>query len=60
MNVQQIKEIASKRGISASKMKKADLIRAIQKAEGNPDCFASGQSDRCGQLNCLWRDDCAC
>ncbi len=59
MNIQAIKEIAKKKGIMAGKLNKTDLIRTIQKAEGNYDCFASSQADKCGQAKCLWRKDCA-
>lgn len=58
MNVNEIKVIAKERGIVAGKMKKGELIRAIQEKEGNPCCFATDQADRCGQTNCLWRGDC--
>ncbi|MBW1798441.1 MAG: SAP domain-containing protein [Deltaproteobacteria bacterium] len=30
------------------------LIRSIQRAEGNPDCFLKGGDD-CAQLACSWR-----
>lgn len=30
------------------------LIRSIQRAEGNPDCFLKGDED-CEQLHCAWR-----
>ena len=33
------------------------LIRSIQRAEGNPDCYRSGQVN-CDQLDCLWRKHC--
>jgi hypothetical protein len=33
------------------------LIRSIQRAEGNPDCYRSGQVD-CDQLDCVWRKYC--
>jgi hypothetical protein len=33
------------------------LIRSIQRAEGNPDCFLKGNPD-CDQLNCAWRAYC--
>ena len=36
---------------------KTDLIRAIQKAEGNFDCFATAKNS-CDQMNCCWRSDC--
>ncbi len=30
------------------------LIRSIQRAEGNPECFLKGAKD-CSQLECAWR-----
>lgn len=58
MKLQQIKEMAASRGLHAGKMKKGELVRAIQEDEGNIPCFDTGKSDECGQLNCLWREDC--
>ncbi len=34
-----------------------ELIRSIQRAEGNPDCFRQAQS-HCDQLGCAWRPYC--
>ena len=36
---------------------KTDLIRSIQKKEGNFDCFSTA-ANYCDQSNCSWRDDC--
>ncbi len=58
MKVNDIKEIARQRGINPTKMKKVELIRAIQADEGNPACFCTGYKEECGQLCCLWREDC--
>lgn len=33
------------------------LIRSIQRAEGNPDCFMKGEDD-CDRLDCSWRIYC--
>jgi hypothetical protein len=33
------------------------LIRSIQRAEGNPDCFGKGV-DKCDRLDCAWRHYC--
>jgi hypothetical protein len=30
------------------------LIRSVQRAEGNPDCFLKGY-DNCDQPDCAWR-----
>ena len=58
MKLDEIKSIAKQHDIKAGKLKKADLIRAIQRAEGNDDCFESGRADYCDQEFCLWRQDC--
>jgi hypothetical protein len=58
MKLEEIKEIAKRHGIKAGKMKKADLVRAIQAAEANNQCFDTGASSTCGQDGCLWREDC--
>ncbi|MFP4086673.1 MAG: hypothetical protein ACLFUL_07755 [Desulfobacteraceae bacterium] len=33
------------------------LIRSIQRAEGNPDCFMRGYGD-CDRTDCAWRPYC--
>ena len=38
-------------------LSKAELIRRIQKAEGNFDCFGTAK-DYCDQFQCCYRDDC--
>lgn len=58
MKQQEIKEIARQRGLTVGKMNKSDSIRAIQKAEGNPLCYNTSKAAECGQLKCLWREDC--
>lgn len=58
MKLEEIKEIAKKHDIKAGKMKKAELIRAIQAAEGNDVCFETGKAAECAQDDCLWRSDC--
>lgn len=58
MKIQEIKAIAKTSGIKAGNLKKPELIQAIQKAEGNFDCFGSATSGYCDQTNCLWRKDC--
>jgi len=35
----------------------AKLIRSVQRAEGNTDCFQKGIVD-CDQLDCKWRSFC--
>ncbi|MEI7816030.1 MAG: Rho termination factor N-terminal domain-containing protein [Desulfuromonadales bacterium] len=59
MKLDEIKEIARQHDIKVGKMKKAELIAAIQVAEKNEVCFETGTADSCGQNDCLWREDCA-
>jgi len=58
MRINQVREIARKQGIYTARMSKADIVRAIQRAEGNFDCFGSAVDGYCDQENCLWRKDC--
>jgi len=58
MKLSEVKKIAALRGIQTEKMKKTEIIRTIQEAEGNRACFASGEATVCGQEDCLWRGDC--
>ncbi len=58
MKMQDIKAIAADMGIKAGRIKKADLIRAIQVEEGNYDCFGSERIQSCAEQGCLWREDC--
>jgi hypothetical protein len=39
------------------KYSKKDLIKSIQRAEGNFDCFGTAQNN-CNQTVCCWRNDC--
>lgn len=39
------------------KYSKKELIRKIQKSEGNFECFATAK-DCCDQPKCCWREDC--
>lgn len=59
MNLKEIKEIAAERGVKAGKMKKSELVRAIQETEGNPACFDTGRSTTCAENACLWKQDCS-
>ena len=57
MNVKEIKSIAKNFGINPGKLKKAELIQAIQSAEHNQPCFGTTDGN-CNQEACLWRQDC--
>jgi len=58
MTLKQVKDIAKTKGIKAGNMKKTDIIRTIQRTEGNFDCFGTTMEGACNQANCLWREDC--
>jgi len=58
MKLEEIREIAKKRNIKSGKLNKKELVRLVQLSEGNPACYDSNMSQKCGQHNCLWRDDC--
>ena len=59
MRVKDIRDRAQLLGIpKTARMKKAELIKAIQLKEGNTDCFGSGPEMDCGETDCLWREDC--
>jgi hypothetical protein len=58
MNLQQVKTIAKEKGVKSGNLKKVELVQAIQSAESNEPCYATGKADVCGQEACLWKDDC--
>jgi hypothetical protein len=58
MQMKKMREIAKKMGVDPGKMSRTALIRAIQRAEGNADCFATTHVNECNQVHCLWRVDC--
>lgn len=58
MKLDDIREIARQHGIKSGKIKKAELIRTIQNAELNEQCFEAGKAGSCGQDACLWRSLC--
>jgi hypothetical protein len=58
MNMQDIRAIAQEQGIRPGRTTKVDLVRRIQRSEGNFDCFATAAEQDCDQSGCLWRADC--
>ena len=57
MNIEKVRKKARVLGIKPYGMKKLDLIREIQKKEGNFPCFGTA-TDYCDQLDCCFREDC--
>jgi hypothetical protein len=58
MDIKEIRKIAKNMRVGTKGMGKADLVRAIQRAEGNFDCFGTAMDEECDQESCLWREDC--
>jgi hypothetical protein len=58
MRLSEVEKKAKGLGIRDTwRLSKRDLIRTIQKKEGNFDCFATARKF-CDQLACSWRSDC--
>ncbi len=58
MKLEEVRRMAKLQSISPGKLSKTELIRAIQKIEGNFDCFATAYDGVCNQAGCSWREDC--
>ena len=58
MTIRQLKEIAKTRGLIIRNMKEENIIRILQRAEGNAECFRNAKGEACNQHICLWRSMC--
>jgi hypothetical protein len=58
MNMQEIRAIAKSQKIDSVGLAKIDIIRTLQRKEGNFDCYATAYDGVCDQLDCMWREDC--
>lgn len=59
MTVEEVRNRAKTLGVAVTaRMRKGDMIRTIQQAEGNQDCFGSAWRFDCPWDNCCWRGDC--
>lgn len=58
MNMKHIRSLAKSLEVEPGQLSKPELIRQIQIAEGNFDCYASAKDGECDQLGCTWRSDC--
>lgn len=58
MRFQDIQKMAKGMGINTYRMKKMDIIHAIQRKENNIECFGTDRADHCEEQGCLWRSDC--
>ena len=59
MRIDEVRERAKDLGLATTaRMRKAEVIRAIQRAEGHQDCFGSAWRYDCPWFDCCWRGDC--
>ncbi|MFA5145177.1 MAG: SAP domain-containing protein [Candidatus Omnitrophota bacterium] len=58
MRLSEIEKKARSMGVKDTwKYSKRELIKTIQRKEGNFDCFGTARGN-CGQMACCWRPDC--
>ena len=57
MKINEIKKKAKSLGVNPKNMKKADLVHAIQKAEGYRECFGKS-GGQCPYTSCCFMEDC--
>lgn len=58
MKLTDVQALAKTKGIGPDKLSKTNLIRILQKDEGNFDCYATAYDGECDQSDCCWREDC--
>lgn len=58
MNMHEVRAVAKSHKIDAAGLAKIDIIHALQRKEGNFDCYATAYAGVCDQTDCLWREDC--
>ena len=59
MTLEEIRLIAQSHSINADGLERLELVRAIQSAEGNEQCFGTDTASTCGQIDCCWREPCS-
>lgn len=57
MTIPEVKTKARQLGVVPGRMKKLDLIHAIQNAEGNTPCYGTTAGD-CPNADCCFIQDC--
>ncbi len=58
MTLEEIRLIAQSHGINADGPEMLELVRAMQSAEGNEQCFGTDKASICGQSGCCWHEPC--
>ena len=57
MSIRELQKMARSFGINTGGFNKIDLVRAIQRAEGNFACFGTANGS-CDQIKCRFREYC--
>ena len=57
MTIVEVRKRAKALGLNLKTEDKARLIRAIQAAEKNPQCFLTGRT-QCLEVTCCWMPEC--
>jgi len=57
MTIRELQKMARRLGINTGGLNRIDLVRAIQRGEGNFACFGTAVGS-CDQINCRFREDC--
>lgn len=58
MNFNELRQMAKSLGLNTYRLKKPQIIRSIQQAEHNIECFGTQRVEHCGEHTCLWKNDC--
>ncbi|MEW6615240.1 MAG: SAP domain-containing protein [Thermodesulfobacteriota bacterium] len=58
MNFNEVRRMAKNLGVNTARRNKTDIIRAIQRAENNIDCYATDRVNNCYEDLCLWKSEC--
>ena len=58
MKLNDIRKMAKSMNINTYRMKKKDIIHAIQRREHNIECYGTDRVKSCNEETCIWRDDC--
>jgi len=58
MKFNDVRKMAKGMDVNTYRMKKADIIHAIQHKENNIECYGTDRAEFCNEDSCIWRDDC--
>lgn len=58
MKFEEVRAIAKSHGIQAVRHSRTELVKMIQREEGNFDCYSTAYDGICDQMGCCWREGC--